>query len=439
MIYLLSIAFVLSVLIFVHELGHFLAAKLSGVRVERFSIGFPPRLFGIKIGETDYCISAIPFGGYVKLAGMVDESMDTTSIKGEPWEFNSKPLYAKVFILSAGVLMNYLLAVLIFGGVLWAEGEQIYPTTQIAEVAPASIGAQLGLQPMDRVVAVNGQPVHTWNEMVQQMVQHLDKGLQVTVQREGRSVELVLTPEKGALENNRQLGLRPLFPAVVGEVSPGYPAEQAGLQTGDRILAINQQPVADWEEMTRIVRAHPDQPLQMTVLRGTDTLQITITPKPVNEIGPDQSSQIVGKIGIGPYVQHRQIGLAPALAIGFKNSLFLSGMILRELYWLITGKKSVRDAVAGPVMITKMAGEFARAGFANLLMFTANLSLMLAILNIMPFPVLDGGHLVIVLVEGIRRKPISVKTKMAIQQVGMALLIMLMIFVVYNDLTKVFK
>ena len=439
MIYLLSIAFVLSVLIFVHELGHFLAAKLSGVRVERFSIGFPPRLFGIRVGETDYCISAIPFGGYVKLAGMVDESMDATTIKGEPWEFNSKPLYAKVFILSAGVLMNYLLAVLIFGGVLWSEGEQIYPTTRIAEVAPASIGEQLGLKPLDQVLSVNGKPVHTWNELVQAFVQHLNEGLQVTVRRGGRQLQLRLPVAKASLGDNRQLGIRPLFPAVVGDVSPGYPAEKAGLKTGDRILAINQQPVANWEEMTRIVRAHPGEPLTLMVLRGSDTLQVAITPRPVNEIGEDQSSQIVGKIGIGPYVEHRKIELLPALGVGLKNSVFLSGMILRELYWLITGKKSVSEAVAGPVMITKMAGEFARAGFANLLMFMANLSLMLAILNIMPFPVLDGGHLVIVLVEGIRGKPISVKTKMAIQQVGMALLIMLMIFVVYNDLLKVFK
>ena len=192
MIYFLSIAFILSLLIFIHELGHFLAAKLFGVRVERFSIGFPPRLFGKKIGHTDYCISAIPFGGYVKLSGMLDESLDAESMEGEPQphEFRSKNTFQKLIIISAGVIMNFLLAILILSGILWFKGEKIYPNTTVGFVQEQSIAAKMGLQNDDRILAINGQKISSWGEVTSAFLENVGNSIQIEVNRVGKIVDL---------------------------------------------------------------------------------------------------------------------------------------------------------------------------------------------------------------------------------------------------------
>lgn len=438
MIYLLSMLFVLSILIFVHELGHFLAAKLFGVRVERFSIGFPPRLFGVKIGETDYCISAIPFGGYVKLSGMIDESMDKETIKGEPWEFMSKPGWQKVIILSAGVLMNFLLAVVILGASLYYQGEQLLPTTTVGEVVSGGLGEKIGFQKNDRIVAINGQPVHYWNDIASKFIENLGKDVYILVEREGRQVELVMSKDALSLDKSGQLDIAPLFPAMVGELTPGYPASQAGLQTGDRIVAIDGTPVHSWDDMTQIIRASPGKELVLTILRHGKQISVPIIPKSEQEVNEAGETETVGKIGIGPYVEHRKIGFFTSMVKGFENTIFVTQLNVKALGWLVTGKKSPKEILGGPIFITKMAGEFARTGFLNLLILVAHLSIMLAIVNILPIPALDGGHLAIIFLEGVRRKPLSIKTKMAIQQVGLAIILMLMFFLIFNDIRRFF-
>ncbi len=439
MIYLLAVIFVFSVLVFFHELGHFLAAKLFGVRVERFSIGYPPRLFGVQIGETDYCISAIPFGGYVKLAGMVDESLDT-EIKGEPWEFNSKPAWQKAIIISAGVIMNVILAVVILVGILYVKGEPVIPITTVGYVQDGSIAQKVGLQRFDKIVAINQQPVRTWNEIQQYYLANLGNEIVFTVERNGEILQLVLSRENLGEEGSENLGISPMIPAVVGEVVPGYPAEKAGLKKGDRIVAINGQPVQDWLDMTDIVSQNPGKPLQFEVERDGTRLTLEITPKAVNEVGPDGESKIVGKIGISAitFVERRPLSFGQAVSKGLQQAQFTSAMMVKTLYWMITGKKSAKEVIGGPIMIGKMAGDFAKTGFVNLLELLAYLSLMLAIINILPLPVLDGGHLVMIIIEGVTGKPIPTKVKVAIQQVGMALMLMLILFVIYNDISRIF-
>jgi len=343
--YGLPFIFTIGLLVLAHELGHFLLAKLVGIRVERFSIGFPPRLFGKKLGETDYCISAIPLGGYVKMSGMIDESMDQSSIKGEPWEFMSKPLWARFLVIFAGPAFNIILAAIIYTSIFMISG-----------------------------------------------------------------VETTVEPTY----------------AVVGSVSSGAPADSIGLQAGDRITAIDGKPIKMWNDLLQIVHASPQKQLLIQWERGGEVFSSTVTPM-------KDLIQDIGLIGIGPQTEMVKVGPFKAVKYGAVNTFYKTGLIFRSFGLLFSGQVPAKDALAGPIRIAEMTGQIARGGFADLLAFAAILSINLGLLNLLPIPVLDGGHLVFLTIEGITRKPISTKIKMVVQQVGMALLLALMVFVVIND------
>ncbi len=344
---ILAFAFVLGVLIFVHELGHFATAKMVGIKVERFSLGFPPRMIGKKIGDTDYCISWLPLGGYVKMAGMIDESLEG-EIKGEPWEFASKPVWQRLIVISAGSIMNLLTAVVILALIAFAMG-------------------------------VPGEP-------------------------------------QGAL---------------VSEVLESKPAETIGLKTGDVIVSINDQLVKTSGDLIKIVNANPGVELPIEWKRENESLASRVTPELEEE-------KNVGQIGVrvGNHVVYEEAGFVDSFQAGFSNTYNFTKIILYSLKVIFTGEQSFKDAVGGPIAIAKMAGESAKLGFESLLFFTAILSINLGIINLFPFPVLDGGHLVLLLIEGIRRKPLAIKTTLVIQKVGMAFLLALMIFIIFNDITK---
>ena len=357
MITVLAAIFVLGVLIFLHETGHFLAAKLSRIRVDRFSIGYPPRLFGKKIGETDYCVSAIPFGGYVKIAGMVDESMDKKALEEEPkpWEFRSKSWPRKALVIMAGSLMNILFAYVVFVGATLIYG--------VAEQVPGT---------------------------------------------------------------------------YVGSLMEGRPAEEAGLLPGDKIVSVDGKEIQSWEDLTNIVHNAPDKELSFSWQRGDSSFTADITP--VLEKLPDGEGNIqeIGVIGIYPRFDMKPAGLGRALVNGGATLYGFSRLILVSVYRLIIGKESVRS-LAGPLAISQMAGESARSGWGTLIGFMAFLSLNLGILNLFPIPVLDGGHLLLLGVEGIIRRAIPVKVKLIIQQVGMVLIFGLLILVLYNDILRIIR
>jgi len=437
MINVIAIVFVFSLLVLIHELGHFLAAKWMGVRVDKFSIGFPPTIYRKKIGETEFSISAIPLGGYVKMAGFIDESLDQNTT-GADYEFNSKPVWRRIIIITAGVIMNLIMAIAIMAILTYTEGEQIIPTTSVGIVTDSTMGQRIGFMPKDKIVSVAGRSVHNWNEIQETFLNHLNQDIPFSVIRSDSSVRLIYKKEWFAEKNGEQLGLVPLLSSKVGEVSYSMPAGVLGLQTGDEITEIAGTPVQDWLEMTKVIRAHPDDEVNISWRRNGKIMSGKIRPLSMEEKNAEGQTEHVGKIGVGYYYVHKEVAAFPALISGFTRTWDLMALNVRGIYWVLTGTKSAKEIIGGPIMIAKMAGDAAKAGWQYLWYLIAALSAMLAFFNILPIPALDGGHLFFLLLEAVMGKPLSVKTRVKVQQIGMTLLLAMIILIVYLDVSRLF-
>lgn len=386
---ILAFIFVLGVIVIVHELGHFFAARSVGVRVDRFSVGFPPRLFtvnsvndgfevnlffykkndlnkisweiiktwiinapGRKGSGTEYCFAIIPLGGYVKLAGMIDESMDG-SIKNEPYELLSKPVWAQIWVMSAGVIMNILLAFIIFTGLSWYQG---VPTSE-------------------------NKP-------------------------------------------------------VIYSIEDDSPAKKANLLSGDRIIKVNNYNINTWSDLSSTIQKLPNKSIQLTYVR--DNVENMIDIKTTFRVFPiDGKLDTLGMIGIAPELIYEKIGIIRASELGVASTLGGLGLVVLSIKLLISGQASVGD-LGGPILIAQIAGETARAGLISLFGFMAIISCNLAFINFLPVPGLDGGHVFIILAESILRRKFTLKTKMVIQQIGMAFLLLLMATVMINDIGRLF-
>ena len=433
----LAVVFVFGLLVIIHELGHFLAAKWMGVRVERFSIGFPPRLFGKKIGDTDYCVSAIPLGGYVKMSGMIDESMDK-NISGADYEFSSKPVWKRIVIITAGVVMNFFLAVLILTVINYTQGERITPFTEISLVGENGIAQKIGFERGDRILAVNGVAVKSLENIMQEYVRNLNSDIDFLVQRGDRKINLVYQKEWFSEANAEYLDIMFMPPAKVGNVYSDMPAGQLGLQHGDEIVEIAGSPVKNWLEMTELIRQHAGDTIQINWIRDGNLQSAQIIPAKFEETDSTGQTILVGKIGIEQYFEHHPVSLPKAVYNGFNNTFRLMALNMRGLWWVLTGTKSAKEVVGGPIMVAKLAGDAADAGWEALWTLIAALSAILAFFNILPIPALDGGHLFFLIIEGIMGRPLSMKTRLIIQQVGMAILLTLIIFILYIDLRRLF-
>jgi regulator of sigma E protease len=423
----------IGILVLVHELGHFLAAKFFGMRVDRFSIGFPPRAFGKKIGETDYCVSWIPIGGYVKIAGMIDESFDTEYLNEEPkpWEFRSKPIWQRLIVICAGVAMNILLAVLIFWGLIVYQGKSVRPVTEIGYVIPESPAAKVGLRVGDKIQNISGTPVTHWEE-IENLVytDALSGNLSFNIVRGGQpAVITVPRPLTSEILEDR-FGMFPKGQlAHVSTVDAGKPAAEAGIAPGDLITKINGKPIA-YAELQESIKGNAGKRISVTLRRDDETKEVSLTPT------------AEGKIGVGfiPYydgpVQVVRYSIFSALPEGIKDAWVMNWINLKSIFQILIGNVSFSKSVAGPITIAKFATRSAESGIVSFLGFMALLSINLALLNLFPFPALDGGHAVFLVYEGIFRREIPNKVKIALQQVGFLLLLVFMAFVLYNDIVR---
>jgi regulator of sigma E protease len=443
---------VLGILIFFHELGHFLVARLFGVGVEKFSLGFGPRLFGKTVGMTDYRISAIPLGGYVKMVGdEPDAELDPEMI---PYSFTHKHVFKKIMIVAAGPFFNLLLAVIIYTCFFYFIGtEDIRPVVNhVVEDSPA---ARAGLQSGDVVVAVNGARVASWSDINRLIADGQGGTVRITVKRDDTHSEVAVTPQtkiaKDILGDDAPYydvgfsGLAPLK-ALVGDVADGYPAKKAGLQKGDLIVAINDRPVDSWNTMKEIISHSKGEPMAVRIVRGEEVLTVEIVPvlySEENVIGEKVDSYRIGISTPGitiPEADRITIKRGPLQAIrdSVDQTYQISRLTLLSIGKLIKGTVSTKT-LGGPIMIAEMAGQQAKEGIINLIFFIAVLSINLAVLNFLPIPVLDGGHLMFFFIEAVIRRPINIRMREIAQQAGIFILIMLMIFVFYNDIVRVFS
>jgi regulator of sigma E protease len=430
---LLYFVITIGILVFIHELGHFLAAKFFRMRVERFSIGFPPRAFGKQIGETDYCISWIPIGGYVKIAGMIDESMDTEFINQppQPWEFRAKPIWQRMIVISAGVIMNILLAIVIFWGILLYQGKTVRPITDVGYVAPESPAAAAGFQRGDRILSINNKPVQYWDDVETFIyVATLGSDLTVLVQR-GERVDTISILRKDLPDvSEERFGLYPSgVQAVITSVESGKPAEQLGLRPQDILLAVNGKPIEFYEVSTEI-KKFAGKEIVLEWKRGEERMRGSVVPNAEGRIGIGLNAVYAGP------VQQLRYSVVEAFPEALRNVYEMSVLFFNNIYHLFTGKVSLTKSVGGPIKIAQIATRSAEVGLVSFLGFMALLSISLALLNLLPFPALDGGHLMFLLFEAVFRREIPNKVKIALQQAGFFLLLVFMAFVLYNDIVN---
>ncbi len=425
---LLSFIFVLGVLVFVHELGHFLVAKKCGMKVEEFSLGYPPKAFGVTYGDTEYLISWLPLGGYVKVAGMSDFGKDEP--QGEPYEFLSKPRWMQASVMAAGPAMNIILGFILILTIRVGYGDYAYlNSTVLGGVTSESALYEAGARAGDRVLQIDGSDVANWSEVVEGLTNGLGTGTNLVVDREGSVVAFAAILDADPIE----LGVAPPLKPRVGHVVPGHPAEGTGLQGGDLITAVDGKPVTTWWQMSQIIQARPDKETLITWVRpdeGNAEMSAMVTPR-----GDEVGGEIVGRIGISQFRERVPVGLGRAIVRSAEELKIYTTSIFTFLKRLVSGQGSGNE-LAGPVAIAQMAGQSAKNGLESLFSFMALLSVNLAVLNLLPIPMLDGGHLFIIGIETVTRRDLSVKQKEVLQQVGFVFLIALMIYVTANDIGR---
>lgn len=445
--YLAAFALVLGILVVVHELGHYLVARWAGVKVIRFSVGFGKVLWSRRFGSdgTEWAIAAFPLGGYVK---MLDEREGEVATADIDRAFNRQPVLRRMAIVVAGPAANFVLAIFVYWGIFWHGTEELKPILGTPMVASAA--AYAGIQNGEEVLRVEGESVQTWQDMrwalLRRAVDQGSVGIEVINGRREialRQIDVSVARESGwEGDSLEKLGIRffrPQIPPVIGKVTPGGAAAMAGLLVGDEVLAINGVPTVSWADVVQLVRSSPGKPLEFKLLRSERSLALFATPATITEQGRE-----IGRIGASvagnapardemmTVVRYGPVSaLGKALVETWEKSTFSLVMIGK----IITGEVSWRN-LSGPVTIADYAGQSAKLGVDYYLKFLALVSISLGVLNLLPIPILDGGHLLYYTAEIIKRRPLSERTMEIGQQIGLALLLVLMIFAFFNDINR---
>jgi regulator of sigma E protease len=430
MTYVIYFIITVGILVLVHEFGHFIAAKSFGMKVDTFSIGFPPRAFGKKFGETDYCVSWIPIGGYVKIAGMVDESFDTDFLDKppQPNEFRSKPMYQRIIVVSAGVIMNFLLAFLIAYGISLVNGKSYLATTTIGIVDSSSVAEKLGFEAGDKLIAINGKSVNNWQDIQRDLlVDNIASPLSVTLNRGGQVKKIILP--KGSAKEDGQIGIYPdHMQTQIESADPSMPAYKAGLRPGDIILSVDGNLIAANTPVSKYIKKDVGKFARLVINRSNEEKEFQVAPNSDSLIGIGVGAQYVGPI------QKYNYNIISAIPVAAGQTIDETGLLVKSIWMMITGKVSFTKSIGGPIKIAKLATQSAEMGIGVFLGFMALLSISLAVLNILPIPALDGGHLAFLVYESVFKREVPTKVKLLAQQVGFALLLLFMAFVIYNDI-----
>jgi regulator of sigma E protease len=451
---LLYFIVVISILVTVHEWGHFMAARLTGTRAEVFSIGMGNRVVGwnaisgFSFGNlpddwdggdhTDYRVSMLPFGGYVKISGMIDESMDTEQMNqpAKPYEFRSKGMFAKLFIMSAGVIMNVILALVIYVGLTATKGKTVAETTTIAYVEKNTLAEKIGFQSGDKILSINGESVTSWSDVIIGLTSKnigSDRTVVIerTAQKQTLSVSGVLLMDSLTASQGFLRGLTPAgYAVMLTAVETLNPAGRAGLQAGDTILSLNSTRIVTSQQFIEIVQSNKEKQIVIEYKRANSVQQVSLQPNTEGRLGVQISGVYVGPMR----TEHYSFG--ESVIKGTEDAVNSITGYIAGLKMLVSGKVPLKQSVGGPIQIAKMSKQAAETGIEGFLRFLALFSIILAVMNIMPIPAFDGGHIVIVLIEGAIRRELPTKVKIGIQQVGLVLFLVVMVFVFYADLTR---
>jgi regulator of sigma E protease len=435
---------VLGVLVAFHEFGHFLMARWVGVRVLKFSLGFGPKLVGRQIGDTEYLVSAVPLGGYVKLFG--EEDSDATTPEEQRQSFSHQNLWSKVLIVFGGPGFNFLLAYLIFAGWLATGAPLFVPsfkdlTPDVEAMKPGSAADTAGLKVGDRVLRVNEKDISTRTELFEAVAKSNGKPLTLDVRRGGQVKTLVVTPAASTVREDGKdvtvysLGIEETAP-VVTAVMNGSPAMTAGLREGDRVVAIDGQGIHTWSQMTAIVKESPNRPLKIEVQRDGQIVALTVTPA-LEKVSANGKTVEIGKVGVSGPGRSLIRAANPLLAAwhGLEATWGWTELTAIGIYKMIAGEISSKN-IGGPLTIASISGEAGAQGMSSVVFLIAILSINLGVLNLLPIPILDGGHLLFFAIEAVLRKPLGDRQRELAQQAGFVLLIMIMVFAFWNDIQR---
>lgn len=440
----------IGILVAFHEFGHFWVARKVGVKVLRFSIGFGKVFWSYQKNpqDTEYVLSAVPLGGYVK---MVDEREGEVAADDLPFAFNRQPVWARTAIVAAGPIFNLALAVILFWAILVIGETGTKPL--LGTMDKQSLAVQSGFVEGDLITAVNGKTTPTWTVALEAIMSAALEGeptiaVSIKTSDEQEVVRTLHIPEQEKLDSvalYKQLGFKPLTPVlkpVIGRILPDSAALAAGLKQGDVILRANNTPINDWQGWVDIIKVHPDQAMQLMIERDGATVPLSITPR-ATKVG----DKTEGKIGAGVFISEDLIksmsvdyALSPleAIPVAFKTTFDYSMATLKMMGRMLTGKASVEN-LSGPISIAQYAGQSADMGFVAFIRFLALVSVSLGVLNLLPIPVLDGGHLLFFILEAVRGKPIPEKIQLFFQNIGVTLLLLLMATAMFVDVQRLFQ